>query len=80
MNLSFTPFSIAIAIAIVLDACDAFVVPFPLLRTHHRSAQSLTLEESKSGELWKVEQVEHISDWTGSTKTYPSPLSLPLLP
>jgi 6-phosphofructokinase 1 len=32
--------------------------------------------EPKAGELWKVEKVDHVSDWTGSTKTYPNPLSL----
>lgn len=31
---------------------------------------------SKSGDLWKVEKVDHISEWTTNHKSYPNPLSL----
>ena len=35
----------------------------------------LRLSGSKSGELWKVERIDNISDWTKSSKVYQSPLS-----
>jgi len=31
---------------------------------------------SKSPELWKVERVDHISEWTSNHKSYPNPLTL----
>ncbi len=41
------------------------------------SSVSKSSSSSSSSELWKVEKVDHISDWTNKNhKTYPNPLSL----
>jgi hypothetical protein len=41
------------------------------------SSVSKSSSSSSSSELWKVEKVDHISDWTTKNhKTYPNPLSL----
>ncbi len=42
------------------------------------SSVSKSSSSSSSSELWKVEKVDHISDWTtkSHTTTYPNPLSL----
>ena len=72
MNLSFALSSIA-TFVLSSSTCEAFGV-LPSSRTHQRSA----LAESPNGgggELWKVERVDHISDWA-ETKVYPNPLSL----
>lgn len=54
-------------------AASAFVPSGP--RSWRQQRQS-ALAESKAGELWNLERVDHISDWTGSTQTFPNPLSL----
>ena len=51
--------------------CSAFTAP-TISRTHTLHTSTTSLGEA----LWKVERVDHLSDWTGSTKTYPNPLSL----
>mmetsp|Transcript_28357 Transcript_28357/g.43294 ORF Transcript_28357/g.43294 Transcript_28357/m.43294 type:complete len:536 (+) Transcript_28357:159-1766(+) len=56
-----------------LTSCDAFL-PSPRLTAHRH--RLISLAKSKSGELWKVERVDHISDWTDNSKVYPNPLSL----
>ena len=38
----------------------------------HRLGES----RSSRSELWKIERVDRTSDWTGSARTYPSPLAL----
>lgn len=48
----------------------------PTAVSTHRRPTFVALKESRASELWKVERVDHVSDWIGSTKTYPNPLSL----
>ena len=56
-----------------VTAASAFI-PAAGPRTHQHPSH-VTLAESTHG-LWKVERVDHISDWTDSPKKYPNPLSL----
>ena len=57
-------------VSISSNDVDAFTSS--LFSVHQRI---LRLSASKSGELWKVERIDHISDWTESSKVYQSPLS-----
>lgn len=50
-------------------------LPFTALHSKRTSSSSL-IALSKSSELWNVENVDHISEWTAAHETYPNPLSL----
>mmetsp|Transcript_7668 Transcript_7668/g.16695 ORF Transcript_7668/g.16695 Transcript_7668/m.16695 type:complete len:563 (+) Transcript_7668:67-1755(+) len=58
-----------------LVTATAFVPP-GLSRSTTKQPPSLLAAESKPGDLWKVQRIDHLSDWTDDLKTYPSPLSL----
>eukprot|EP00571_Detonula_confervacea_P003113 CAMPEP_0172319208 /NCGR_PEP_ID=MMETSP1058-20130122/37087_1 /TAXON_ID=83371 /ORGANISM="Detonula confervacea, Strain CCMP 353" /LENGTH=543 /DNA_ID=CAMNT_0013034207 /DNA_START=142 /DNA_END=1773 /DNA_ORIENTATION=- len=68
-------FTVALLSTSSFVAASAFILPDPRSRRQQRPT-SVTLAESKAADLWNVERVDHISDWTGSFDTYPNPLSL----
>jgi len=67
-------------ILLIIISCSAFIPPKISVSIHsHPNDRIVALAESKenlrAGELWKVEQVDHISDWSEEIgKTYPNPL------
>ena len=69
-------------ILLIIISCSAFIPPKIAVPIHpHLNDRIVALAESnddlKAGELWKVERVDHISDWSvGKTYCYQNPLSL----
>ena len=73
-----------IVILLIIISCSAFIPPKISVSLHPHQNSIVVLSESKeelkAGELWKVERVDHISDWTKDkeveVRNMPNPLSL----
>ena len=73
---------LSIILLIIIISCSAFIPPKIAVSIHpHPNDRIVALAEStnelKAGELWKVERVDHISDWTEEVEIgiFPNPLS-----
>jgi 6-phosphofructokinase 1 len=65
---------LAMSISFGLFAASAFVSVPPAHR--HWPSASTTTSLPSGDFLWKVDKVDHITDWVNLTETYPNPLSL----
>ena len=60
----------------LLSLLPAATISFAFTTPHSKRTHLISLSISKSSELWRVEKVDHISEWTTNHNTYPNPLSL----
>ena len=69
----------AVILSISSSFISAFITTVPKSHfLHHHHSKSTTATSLSSGDfLWKVDKVDHISDWVpnNTTQTYPNPLS-----
>lgn len=67
---------LAVALLSISSSVSSAFIPSGSKSRRQQRPSVVTLAQSKAGDLWNVERVDHISDWTGPGETYPNPLSL----